>query len=75
MRLKIPPNEFYLVHFGVCLVVPYVIPILNCVVWCFMFWCFVKRTLVNLLALPTKQGKDIVFKLIIEYISLRDFGP
>jgi hypothetical protein len=29
----------------------------------------------NLLALPTK-GKDIVFRfIIIEYNSLRDFGP
>jgi hypothetical protein len=28
----------------------------------------------HLLALPTK-GKDIVFRFIIEYISLRDFGP
>jgi hypothetical protein len=27
-----------------------------------------------LLALPT-QGKDIVFRFIIEYSSLRDFGP
>jgi hypothetical protein len=29
------------------------------------------------LALPTKayQGKDIVFRFIIEYSSLRDFGP
>jgi hypothetical protein len=26
-----------------------------------------------LLALPTKQGKDIVFRFIIEYSSLRDF--
>jgi hypothetical protein len=30
----------------------------------------------HLLALPTKQGKDIVFRFIIEYRSLRDFfGP
>jgi hypothetical protein len=28
----------------------------------------------NLLALPTK-AKDIVFTSIIEYNSLRDFGP
>jgi hypothetical protein len=29
-----------------------------------------------LLALPTtNQGKDIVFRFIIEYSSLRDFGP
>jgi hypothetical protein len=28
----------------------------------------------HLLALPTK-GKDIVFRFIIEYNSLRDFGP
>jgi hypothetical protein len=27
-----------------------------------------------LLALPT-QGKDIVFRFVIEYSSLRDFGP
>jgi hypothetical protein len=27
----------------------------------------------DLLALPTK-GKDIVFRFIIEYSSLRDFG-
>jgi hypothetical protein len=29
------------------------------------------------LALPTKayQGKDIVLRFIIEYSSLRDFGP
>jgi len=24
---------------------------------------------------PTEQGKDIVFRFIIEYSSLRDFGP
>jgi len=29
----------------------------------------------SLLALPTKQGKDIVLIFIIEYSSLRDFGP
>jgi len=29
----------------------------------------------NLLALPTKQGKDIVLRFIIEHSSLRDFGP
>jgi hypothetical protein len=28
----------------------------------------------NLLVLPTKP-KDIVFRFIIEYNSLRDFGP
>jgi len=28
-----------------------------------------------LLALPTKQGKDVVFRFIIEYSSFRDFGP
>jgi hypothetical protein len=28
-----------------------------------------------LLALPTYQGKDIVFRFILEYSSLRDFGP
>jgi hypothetical protein len=28
----------------------------------------------NLLALPTK-GKGIVFRFIVEYSSLRDFGP
>jgi hypothetical protein len=27
------------------------------------------------LALPIYQGKDIVFRFIIEYSSLRDFGP
>ncbi len=27
------------------------------------------------LTLPTTQGKDIVFRFIIEYSSLRDFGP
>jgi hypothetical protein len=27
------------------------------------------------LALPTTKGKDIVFRFIIEYSSLRDFGP
>ncbi len=32
-------------------------------------------TLLTLLALPTKEGKDIVFRFIIEYSSLRDFGP
>jgi hypothetical protein len=29
----------------------------------------------SLLALPTKQGKDIVLIFIIECSSLRDFGP
>jgi hypothetical protein len=30
----------------------------------------------NLLALPTKpQGEDFVFRFIIQYSSLRDFGP
>jgi hypothetical protein len=28
-----------------------------------------------LLALPTKQGKDVAFRFIIEYSSFRDFGP
>jgi hypothetical protein len=28
-----------------------------------------------LLALPTNQGKDIVFRFIIEYNNLMDFGP
>jgi hypothetical protein len=37
----------------------------------FLVVIFSKR----LLALPTKQGKDIVFRLIIEYSSLRDLGP
>jgi hypothetical protein len=32
------------------------------------------RKLVSLLALPTK-AKDIVFRFIIEYSSLMDFGP
>jgi len=32
-------------------------------------------TLLFLLALPTTQGKDIVFGFIIEYSSLKDFGP
>jgi hypothetical protein len=30
---------------------------------------------VALLALPTKAKKDIVCRFIIEYSSLRDFGP
>jgi hypothetical protein len=29
----------------------------------------------SLLALSTKALKDIVFRFIIEYSSLRDFGP
>jgi len=33
-----------------------------------------KKTCLNFLALPTK-GKDIVFRFIIEYSSLRNFGP
>jgi hypothetical protein len=27
------------------------------------------------LALPTTKAKDVVFRFIIEYTSLRDFGP
>jgi hypothetical protein len=30
---------------------------------------------ISFLALPTKALKDIVFGFIIEYSSLRDFGP
>jgi hypothetical protein len=29
----------------------------------------------SLLALPTTKAKEIVFRFIIEYSSLRDFGP
>ncbi len=34
-----------------------------------------ESTETSFLALLTKQGKDIVFRFIIEYSSLMDFGP
>ncbi len=44
-----------------------------------IFHCIAHSLLVNvasLLALPTNQRKDIiVFRFIIEYSSLKDFGP
>jgi hypothetical protein len=33
-----------------------------------------KKTCLNFLALPT-EGKDIVYRFIIEYNSLRNFAP
>jgi hypothetical protein len=39
------------------------------------FFAFVECFGDGLLALLAYQGKDIVFRFIIEYSSWRDFGP
>ncbi len=44
-------------------------------VWIDSLLWFLFHTKNSLLALPAKQGKDIVLIFIIEYSSLRDFGP